>query len=163
MSIGTRIREEREALNIKRPDLAKRTGIPYPTLAGIENGDQTTSTKIHAIAEALGVKPRWLETGEGPKHAVGESSGRYGASRPQFLVLAHAVQVLKTHLEIRGEPAAWVAEPSLLEMAFDVVSQHEGDIGPEQIISLATALTARRNGQATSAEAPPEQVAASNL
>lgn len=154
MSIGTRIREEREAQKIKRPELAKRAGIPYPTLAGIENGDQTTSTKIHAIAEALGVKPRWLETGEGPKHGVGETAGRYGASRPLFLVLADAVQVLKTHLEIRGEPASWVAEPALLEMAFDVVSQHEGEIGPAEVISLATTLTSRRSGPVESTDTP---------
>lgn len=155
MSIGTRIREEREAQNMKRPELSRRSGGPYPTLAGIENGDQSASTKIHAIADALGVKARWLETGEGPKHAVNEPPAKYGATRPHFLVLAQAVQVLKTHLEIRGEPAAWIAEPALLEMAFDIVSSHEGEVGPEQVISLATMLTQRRTNPDSSAELMP--------
>lgn len=68
MTIGTRIRQARKAQdNMSRTELARRTNIPYPTLAGIENGDQGSSTRLHAIAEALGVTVSWLETGKGPR------------------------------------------------------------------------------------------------
>ncbi len=69
MKIGERIRAEREAQGIERKDLAALTGLPYPTLAGIENGDQASSTKLHAIAAALRASPKWLETGRGPKES----------------------------------------------------------------------------------------------
>lgn len=52
---------------MSRNELAALSGIPYPTLAGIENGDQDSSTKLHAIATALRVSVKWLETGKGQK------------------------------------------------------------------------------------------------
>jgi transcriptional regulator with XRE-family HTH domain len=70
MKIGERIRQSREALGMSRPDLASASGIPYPTLAGIENTDQGSSTKLHAIAKALRVRVEWLETGKGPREAA---------------------------------------------------------------------------------------------
>lgn len=69
MKIGERIRAEREAQKLERKDICAATQIPYPTLAGIENGDQASSTRLHAIAAVLRVSPRWLETGRGPKDA----------------------------------------------------------------------------------------------
>lgn len=67
MTVGDRIVQARKARDLTRGELAKRAGIPYPTLAGIENGDQGATTRLHAIAEALGVHARWLESGRGPR------------------------------------------------------------------------------------------------
>lgn len=39
------------------------TGIPYSTLAGIENGDQQGSTELHKIARALDCTTDYLATG----------------------------------------------------------------------------------------------------
>lgn len=66
-TVGSRIRKEREAQGISRPELSKRTGIGYSTIAELERGGMQTSTKLWAIAEALRVSLRWLETGRGPK------------------------------------------------------------------------------------------------
>ncbi len=54
---------------MSRSELARATGIPYPTLAGIENGDQDSTTRLHVIAKALGLRADWLETGKGAKEA----------------------------------------------------------------------------------------------
>lgn len=54
---------------MSRPELAKASGIKYPTLAGIENNDQTGTTQLPAIAEALQVHVRWLQSGSGPREA----------------------------------------------------------------------------------------------
>ncbi len=67
MTLGDRIIQARKLRNLTRGELAKAAGIPYPTLAGIENGDQDNTTRLHAIAEALAVHPRWLESGKGPR------------------------------------------------------------------------------------------------
>ncbi|MGL4197608.1 MAG: helix-turn-helix domain-containing protein, partial [Allorhizobium sp.] len=63
MTLGERIRERRQALGISRPKLAERTGIPYSTLAGIENGDQQGSTELHRIARVLQCTVDYLVSG----------------------------------------------------------------------------------------------------
>ncbi len=55
---------------MSRPDLAKAADIPYPTIAGIENSDQASSTRLHVLAKALKVRPEWLETGKGEMEAL---------------------------------------------------------------------------------------------
>jgi phage repressor protein C with HTH and peptisase S24 domain len=65
MRIGDRIKLARAKREISRPDLARATGIPYPTLAGIENSDQDSSTQLHNIARALRVPVDWLASGKG--------------------------------------------------------------------------------------------------
>lgn len=64
MTLGSRIKQAREALGWDLPRLAKESGIPYPTLAGIEGGNQRTSTKTPQLAETLGVSAVWLATGK---------------------------------------------------------------------------------------------------
>jgi transcriptional regulator with XRE-family HTH domain len=81
MTIGSRIKQVREERGVSRPQLAKLAGIPYPTLAGIENDDQSGSTRLHAIAKALRVNVEWLETGNGPKEPVSQPAS-LSVSRP---------------------------------------------------------------------------------
>lgn len=64
-TIGERIKKAREERRLSRPELAERSGVKYPTLAGIENGDQASSTRLHALAKALRVRVDWLATGTG--------------------------------------------------------------------------------------------------
>lgn len=80
-TIGTRIRREREAQGLSRKDLERQTGIGYSTLAELERGGMQSSTKLHVIAEALGVSVNWLETGKGakaarPSHSTGLDVGK---------------------------------------------------------------------------------------
>jgi transcriptional regulator with XRE-family HTH domain len=70
MTVGERIKRARSAAKLSRKDLAERAGIPYPTLAGLENGDQKNSTAIPALAQVLGVTAMWLATGRGGREAL---------------------------------------------------------------------------------------------
>ncbi len=70
MTIGERIKQARALRGLSRPQLAEAAKVKYPTLAGIENNDQTGTTQLPQIAEALGVTIRWLQTGKGPRDAV---------------------------------------------------------------------------------------------
>ncbi|QNH21223.1 hypothetical protein HEP73_02135 [Xanthomonas sp. GW] len=68
-TVGDRIVEAREAKGMSRPDLARLAKVKYPTLAGLENGDQVTSTQLPALAAVLGVTALWLATGKEPRYA----------------------------------------------------------------------------------------------
>lgn len=70
MTIGERIKQARSLRGMSRPQLAEAAKIKYPTLAGIENNDQTGTTQLPQLAEALGVTVRWLQTGKGPRDAA---------------------------------------------------------------------------------------------
>lgn len=70
-TFGGRVKEERELRGMSREDLCDVAGIPYSTLAGIEGGDQDTSTIIDKLALALGTTPRYLR--EGGRHEESEA------------------------------------------------------------------------------------------
>lgn len=55
---------------MSRAELSKLSGIPYSTIAEIENNEQKTSTKLHKIAAHLRARIEWLETGELPVEPV---------------------------------------------------------------------------------------------
>lgn len=65
MTVGDRINKARVLRSMSRHDLAKLSGVPYSTLAEIENNAQKSSTKIVDIALALNVSPSWLSSGKG--------------------------------------------------------------------------------------------------
>lgn len=70
-TLGARIVYWRERRGWDRSELAKRAKIPYSTLAGIEDGDQKTSTKVPQLAAALGLNPIYLATGKGDPEGQG--------------------------------------------------------------------------------------------
>lgn len=76
MTLGQRIKERREEIGLGRRELAAQVGMSYATLAGIENGDQGTSTRLHKLASALGVSPEWLETGAAPRAYAEETAAK---------------------------------------------------------------------------------------
>lgn len=86
ISIGDRIRQEIESDADKSyAACAKFAGLSKSTMSEIVNGRSKSSTKLHLIAEYLGVTTKWLETGKGPKQGdqgVAESRVGYGVSRP---------------------------------------------------------------------------------
>lgn len=68
MTIGARIKAARKVRDkMSRPALSALSGVKYPTLAGIENDDQASSTLLPDIAKALKVHLEWLRTGKGPR------------------------------------------------------------------------------------------------
>jgi len=73
-TVGDRIKEARKARGMSRPQLAEAARVKYPTLAGIENNDQAGTTQLPQIAEALGVSPKWLQTGRGPMEGTAASN-----------------------------------------------------------------------------------------
>ena len=52
---------------MKRSELARALGVPYSSIAEIENEEQVASKHSEALAKALRVHHTWLVSGKGPK------------------------------------------------------------------------------------------------
>lgn len=63
--LGSRIRWWRKHRKMSRAQLAKLSGVPYSTIAEIENEKQHSSTKVTMLAGALVINPSYLATGSG--------------------------------------------------------------------------------------------------
>lgn len=99
MTVGERISEARKAKHWSRSKLATESGVPYPTLAGLENGDQKSSTAIPALASALGVHALWLAENKGPRDFSEPSqSARFDDS-----TMTQAVELLYLMADARPE------------------------------------------------------------
>lgn len=76
MTIGERIKAEMRAktppADVKQ--LARATGLATSTIYDLLRGDSASTTKLHAVADFLGVRPHWLETGQGPKHPTPDTA-----------------------------------------------------------------------------------------
>ncbi|KDE88243.1 helix-turn-helix transcriptional regulator [Stenotrophomonas maltophilia] len=156
-TIGGRVRLEREARGIGRAELAKMTGIGYSTLSELERGGMQTSTKLHVIADALGVSVRWLETGKGPKAAgtapVGDDSDWADISGyAQAIGLGggpEAQEYAETHkLKFRAESLARKRlRPNALAVMYGKGDSMEPRIHSGDAILFDTSDTNPRDGQ----------------
>ena len=73
-TLADRLRAARKEKGLTQTELAKKAGLAHQSNIGnLESGRHGSSTQLHAIAAALGVKPAWLETGRGPKSATEET------------------------------------------------------------------------------------------
>jgi transcriptional regulator with XRE-family HTH domain len=92
MNIGGRLDEAmRDASIPSQSQLARSSGVPQPTINRILKGQgkqgPETSTLI-ALARALNVEVRWLQTGNGPKR-MGDAGGQ--AENDEHVTGAHLV------------------------------------------------------------------------
>lgn len=65
---ASRLTAARLEADLTQDQLAKRAGCSQGLIGNLESGNQKSSTKLPAIAEALGVEVLWLAEGKGPKH-----------------------------------------------------------------------------------------------
>ena len=66
---GTRLKEARKEAGLTLEKLAVEAGVSKQSIALIESGKTKgpRSNTLFKIADTLGVEPRWLATGTGPK------------------------------------------------------------------------------------------------
>lgn len=64
-TLAQRLIAAREAKEWSQPELAKKAGVSQSTIGNLEAGLRKRPRELLAIAHALGVEPRWLETGIG--------------------------------------------------------------------------------------------------
>jgi phage repressor protein C with HTH and peptisase S24 domain len=85
MSIGSRIREARQAAGLTQKALAQKVGMAQGSLSALETGDSQGTTMIATMAAALGVSPLWLETGRGPMKGSEERDPLLGLKPGTFM------------------------------------------------------------------------------
>lgn len=73
-TLAKRLAEERHSAGLSQTALAKKAGCSQTTVADIERGRNSESTKLARIAAALGLHAVWLQRGTGPKHTGGNGS-----------------------------------------------------------------------------------------
>ena len=157
MTIGDRIKEARKLRGMSRPQLAEAANIKYPTLAGIENNDQTGTTQLPQIADALGVSVRWLQSGKGPKEA-GESAANEDDGWSDIRGYAQAIglgagpeaqEYAETHkLKFRADSLARKRlRPNALAVMYGKGDSMEPRIHSGDAILFDTSDTRPRDGQ----------------
>lgn len=138
-TVSDRIRWVRDKRDVSRPALAKLSGVKYPTLAGIENGDQGSSTQLPAIARALNARIEYLETGRGEWDATKDATTGTGIAAQidgirlvqtaMARVLAGSIQAVGHSLadELRSLPAQTLGH----EYVQDVLATLDAALPPQ--------------------------------
>lgn len=163
MTIGARIRQVRDERGISRAELVRLSGVPYPTLAGLENGDQNSSTKLHALAQALGVSVRWLETGQGSRtDALLPLASQ--AVRLDPLMLSQTHEFLETAFALQGKQFDLQDNWDLFADAYDYLVEDDRPVDQRNLVDFGRWLAARQAKGDSDAESqrPAGEVAGTN-
>jgi transcriptional regulator with XRE-family HTH domain len=89
-SLADRLKMTRTILGLSQASLAERSGVSQTTIASIESGRATGSKHLIAIADALGVPARWLDTGWHLGHAISADLPPFGPDNAH--VIAKAIE-----------------------------------------------------------------------
>lgn len=110
---------------------------------GLEPPDKAArniSDRSAALIEDAFGKPRgWLDQEqESPmvREASAISGGASQTGRPDFEKMAGAIYMLREYLEIMGEPAGWIADPVMLEVAYQAVEAFGQPVTASNVIDL---------------------------
>jgi transcriptional regulator with XRE-family HTH domain len=135
-TVGQRIVKAREALGWKRPKLAEEAGVPYPTLAGLENGDQQSSTHIPAIAAATGVSALWLATGRGAMKPTGGDVASQSA-RPDPAIIIQTLDFLEKAFGAIDKKFVLRQEADLFADAYEWLAEDDRPVDQRNLADFA--------------------------
>lgn len=135
MTIGERIRAERESQGISRQELARAGGIAVTTLSDLELGGSKSTTALHKIAARLSVSADWLETGRGPK-AAADRSQLVGIDVEK---LAGLIEALESAMQQSGRPLAPRTKAKVIATLY-VKDQAQAASSPESVKALLASL-----------------------
>ncbi|GAB2620107.1 helix-turn-helix transcriptional regulator [Novilysobacter erysipheiresistens] len=129
------------------------------------NVKNVSSEWLFAVARAYKVRPDWINdtrsSDDGhpwaPEHAEPVSDDALPSpavrreshsQRPDFKTMAAAVELLRDHLDLMGDPPEWIADSGMLEDAYEVIVAHQGQHETTNVIDMAKALARRiRQGE----------------
>lgn len=112
-TFGQRVKAAREQKGWSQETLAKAVGIKQPSVFSIENGPASGNKNALKIALVTGVRPEWLDTGDGPmvgeprKVSVNRSSKGPVLERPSGATVSQGDDKLRVLGMAEGGPDGW--------------------------------------------------------
>ena len=130
-----------------RQKVLSKAGV-YLLLNGTTQADKVRATTSDRLCKALDVNWRWLSTGKGPRNAEpsASASGPSQAGRPDFSMMASAVEVLRHYLDLSGEPPERIADPVYLEIMYEAVEAFGGEVRPDNVLDITKWAAKRVRG-----------------
>lgn len=109
-SFGERLKRLRLEQGMDRTELAERAGMPYSTLAEIENTgkESTRGDYLFGLADALGIPARELATGQKDRH---DATGVHLTLAENALVRAYRAASAAERRQIQGYLEGIAARP----------------------------------------------------
>lgn len=143
MSIGDRLKGLRTAQGLTLEQAGAIGGTTKQSMSQIEKGltKEPGGVALFKWARHYGVSLEWLITGKGADQRPPSQ-----VSRPDFEMMASAVNVLSHYLELVGDPAEWIHDPVLLEIAYMVAEEFGRPVAPENVLDLTKVLSKRIRG-----------------
>lgn len=142
MTIGSRIKKVRRALDLTQTEFASRLGLTQNTVTRYETGDRNPSTAVLSlIVKAYNVSEEWLRTGEGEMFVPSPTS-ELDALAARYPQMTHETYVFIEKLV--GLPES--AQNTIMGFLREVVEGF-GDVAPG-----TAALPGRKSPDGMSAE-----------
>jgi len=154
MTVGDRIKEARKALKMERGELSRLSGVPYPTLAGLENGDQSSSTRLPMLADVLGVNPQWLATGRGPRNSASIQVSH--AVRLDPAILARTHELLKAAFALQGADFEVEGNWDLFADAYEYMAEDDRPADQRNLVDFGKWFAARKEQDSKQGDAGDE-------
>lgn len=145
-TIGERVRRIRDAKAITRKELARRAGLSYTGLASLEAGKAKSTTKLHRIADVLGVRADYLATGKSHAHATdddGPQPVRLDAERVAELV---TVMTERWHKEGRTLDLRDEATAERFVEAYEAFAHMKEQGTPDNVVAFSMILARSPQG-----------------
>jgi len=80
-TLAERLKSARELLSLSQTELAQRAKVSAGTIGNIESGTRKNPRDLLGIAAALGVRPEWLQHGQGPRSYAEDQTEMAGRPR----------------------------------------------------------------------------------
>ena len=119
LSIGKRIKQSREDIEITRKELAKRIQVSASTITRYEQGtiQKIKMPIINSIANALSVNPMWII---GRSEFIRTSEMKKEWSTSNISLTRHEEEFIKKYRAL--SPAGKATEDAVIEVQYEVVS-----------------------------------------
>lgn len=147
-TIGSRMKAKRLEMNMTQAALGALVGLAKSTIRDIELGKSKSSTKLHSIADALGVYVNWLETGRGEMNASGSQGAILHTSFTPLdaTTLTRAMYWVEIEEDAIGVAYQPVRRAERIIATYGVLAANGGDLTADQIIDLVESANQKRKG-----------------
>lgn len=137
-TIGSRIRVLREAMGKSRREMAAAVGIAGSTLSDLEIGRSTTTTALHRIADYLGVRAEWLETGKGDRLTKSQSVQRQSQPmRPDPAILIETQRFLEAAFNSLGKEFSMEADADIFAEVYEWVAVDDRPVEQRNLVDFS--------------------------